>query len=289
MCLIAFGIDAHPQWPLWIASNRDEAWDRQALPLHDWTLPSGKRVYAGRDQLAGGTWLGFSEDGRVAMLTNVRNGRPQAGPSSRGELVTGWLDHDADWDGWLERFDTGQYGGFNLVLGDTRRGRWAWFTNQASASGDLPCPPGWRGRALAPGVYGLSNGALDTPWPKTVALREALARHLEAGAPALAEPELVNALLRMDYAPEAALPRTGVAPELERELSSIFVHAPRMGYGTRCSLLARCDANGHLDLQEWTHEPRRLPPEAPRPARWPLAWSVQRRISISMWGMPTSS
>ncbi|MES2424138.1 MAG: NRDE family protein, partial [Pseudomonadota bacterium] len=91
MCLIALALGAHPRWPLVIASNRDEFRSRPAAPLAEWTADNGQPVLAGRDLRDGGTWLGVTPAGRVAMLTNVRRGEPQRGVRSRGELPMRWL------------------------------------------------------------------------------------------------------------------------------------------------------------------------------------------------------
>jgi len=263
MCLIAFALQPTPDLALVLAANRDEAWSRPTAPLSAWRLPSGKTVYSGRDLKAGGTWMGVADDGRVAMLTNVRSGRPEEAPRSRGELVNSWLDSHVDWEDWLPRFDPGQFGGFNLVLGDLARGRWAWFSNRQSDSArnkgiDGTCgramPSGWHGRHLEPGLYGLSNAALDTPWPKTIALKLALKRHIDAGASADDAGDLLAALLDRVPASDAELPSTGVAPDIERTLSSAFVHAPEMAYGTRSSMLVHWHADGRLEAREWTHE-----------------------------------
>lgn len=294
MCLIAFAIGASPDWPLVVAANRDERWDRPTLPLQAWQLPSGKTVWSGRDLQAGGTWLGLAEGGRVAMLTNVRSGPPELAPRSRGELVTDWLDSDEGCVDWLRRFDPGQYGGFNLVLGDLANGRWSWVSNRVpdtpsapaaagSASDATPdglgqLAPGWQGCELEPGLYGLSNAALDTPWPKTVALKQALKRHLDDGARAEAAGDLLNAMLHMSPAAEAELPATGVAPEVEKRLSSAFVHAPEMGYGTRSSMLVHWNANGSLDAREWTHETAASVAPVERTGLWPLVNSRYLRI-----------
>jgi uncharacterized protein with NRDE domain len=280
MCLIAFAIGARPDLPLVIASNRDEQWSRPTQALRAWALPSGKLAYSGQDLQAGGTWLGLAQDGRVALLTNVRSGTPNSAPRSRGKLVNSWLDARSDWEDWLPRFDPRQYGGFNLVLGDLSRGRWAWVSNRASeavrpADADGSCrqamTAGWHGRRLGPGLYGLSNAALDTPWPKTVALKRALQRHIDAGAKADDSGDLLNALLDRVPASDAELPSTGIALDIEKALSSAFVHAPAIGYGTRSSLLVHCHADGRLDAREWTHETGTHAMPAGRPARWPLA------------------
>lgn len=289
MCLIAFAIGASPERPLVIASNRDEQWLRPTLPLQSWALPSGKLAHSGRDLQAGGTWLGLAQDGRVAMLTNVREGLPEAAPRSRGELVTDWLDTEIDWPDWLRRFDPGQFGGFNLVLGDLCKGSWCWVSNRRSAackadegigSSRSGLPPGWHGRRLEPGLYGLSNAALDTPWPKTLALKQALQNHIQAGAQLHDADLLLQALLDMPPAPDEELPATGLPIDFERRLSSPFVHAPEKSYGTRSSLLVHAHDDGRLVMQEWTHHAGPLELGSSL-ACWPLGHSTRRGIEVS--------
>ena len=125
MCLIAFAIDADPACPLLIAANRDEFFDRPTEPLHRWALPDGSFVMAGRDLRDGGTWLGVGENGRVAMLTNVRSAHPGPGRRSRGELPARWLQADIDAEDLFAGIDPAQYGGFNLIVGDFQSGVWA--------------------------------------------------------------------------------------------------------------------------------------------------------------------
>lgn len=294
MCLISFAIRARPDLPLVIASNRDEQWSRPTQALQAWRLSSGKLAYSGLDLQAGGSWLGLAQDGRVAMLTNVRCGKPELAPRSRGELVTGWLDSDSAWEDWLSRFDPLQYGGFNLVLGDLAGGRWAWVSNRSAAPDllagraestvlgwqELPC--GWHGRPLGPGLYGLSNAALDTPWPKTVALRQALKRHIDGGARADDVGDLLAALLDMERAPDTELPSTGVVLELERLLSSAFVHAPEIGYGTRSSMIVHAGPDGCVLLDEWTHDPADPMAATAASGQWCLQGSRLRRMTIQL-------
>ena len=297
MCLIAFAINAHERCPLLIASNRDEFWHRPTRPLSAWRLHNGTEVYSGQDALAGGTWLGFSTAGRVAMLTNVRSGEPATAPRSRGDLVTHWLagaDTAPDWPDFFEQFAPQDFGGFNLVLGDLGSDAWVWLSNNRPEGLEnqtdlLPTPAGWYGRKLGKGVYGLSNAGLDTPWPKTLALKNATRNALNT----LGKPEdsaewqqvLLSHLLDLRCAADEDLPSTGVPLERERALSSAFVHMPEAGYGTRSSLLAHWDGQ-QLLLDEWTHpvEPVSAPAQ-----KWPLEHSTHKRMAISMWGMPTSS
>jgi len=115
MCLVAFALSVDPSVPLWLASNRDERWDRPTTPLHRWTLPNGVSVIGGRDEQDGGTWLAASEHGRIAWLTNVREAERPAAERSRGGLVTDWLASEEPWERWHLRHDPRAFGGFNLV------------------------------------------------------------------------------------------------------------------------------------------------------------------------------
>lgn len=231
MCLAAFAIDAHPRFPLVIAANRDEAFDRPAAPMAWWRDERGLELLAGRDLTAGGTWFGLTRAGRLALLTNVREpGRFVAGAPSRGALVPAWLASTRDAAGFVQDL-TLSTNGFNLVLADLRRPAWHWFSNRA------PGP-----QALSGGVHGLSNAALDTPWPKNLGLTQDLRTAL-TDSPDLAtlQARLLAALADRQVAPDADLPDTGVGLVRERALSPRFIRIPSeqdptlARYGTRCS------------------------------------------------------
>lgn len=256
MCLIAFAIGTRPDRPLVLASNRDEFFDRPTSALHRWSeLPAG--IWAGRDQQDGGTWLGVSETGRVALLTNVRSARPAAGERSRGELAVRWLQGEQDIDTFAAGLSAPAYGGFNLVVGDLHHSRWTWLSNRNPGQPHTDAATPLQRKDLGPGLYGLSNAALDTPWPKTQRLKSALARALDTPLDdahwwASLLPALGDSVLADE------LPRTGVPAEWEEALSSPFVRAPGRGYGTRSSLVMRVrtdEAGRHIDLHEWTHSP----------------------------------
>jgi uncharacterized protein with NRDE domain len=253
MCLIAFAIGAHPRWPLVIAANRDEHYERPTTALELWTSPSGQLIASGRDERAGGTWLGISASGRVAMLTNVREPSTQARARSRGELPMAWLETDQAAEPFLAAMDWQAYSGFNLVIGDLIADQWQWISNrQPAASGPLP---GLQQRALSPGIYGLSNAFLDTPWPKTVQLTHALTHSLASlQEPQLLRERLWQALADRRRPADEELPRTGVPWPLEQELASAWVQLSSGHYGTRSSLLTLAErtADGHwlLELQE---------------------------------------
>jgi uncharacterized protein with NRDE domain len=265
MCLIAFAIGVDPAVPLFIAANRDEFLDRPTAPLHRWALPNGMEVVGGRDLRDGGTWLGVNACGRVAMLTNVRDAHARPAARSRGELASRWLAGDVSWSALLESLAPADYGGFNLVVGDLASGDWGWASNRSPQAPHDSSSPALHQRRLEPGLYGLSNAALDTGWPKTVRLKQALADALALevrGESASGRSRVLQALGDGQRLAEEALPLTGVPPAWEQALSSAFVHVPERAYGTRSSLLVRARPSAaaaagpmglSVALEEWTH------------------------------------
>ncbi|MBI4987442.1 MAG: NRDE family protein [Rhodocyclales bacterium] len=244
MCLILLAWRAHPDYPLVVAANRDEFFARPTAPAAFW--PEVPQVLAGRDLEAGGTWLGVARSGRFAALTNYRDpARNKACAPSRGGLVSRFLTGSQSPAAYLTELEScaDRYNGFNLVFGDPD-GLWC-FSN---------CGEGER--QLAPGVYGLSNHLLDTPWPKVARGKSAL----NAALCALPNEIPLFTLLRDDsIAPDEALPRTGVSLEWERLLSAAFVRMP--GYGTRSSTVLLMDATGNVRFIEQGFLPDALPGE----------------------------
>lgn len=234
MCLILVAWRVHPDFPLVLAANRDEFYARAAQSAAWWPDPS---IFAGRDLSAGGTWLGVARDGRFAALTNYRDPtRVKNSARSRGELVPACLSATDSAAAQLERLrhEASQYNDFNLLFSQGE---------QLAIYESVPA----RGRLLDPGIYGLSNHLLDTPWPKVQQAKSALGEALRQ----LPRDEGLLALLRQDVrANDAQLPHTGVSIEWERLLSSAFIQAP--GYGTRCSSVLLLDRHGEMHCQEWT-------------------------------------
>ena len=234
MCLIVFAWKLIPQCPLVMAANRDEFFERPTQAASWWE--DAPDIYAGRDLQAGGTWLGTDKQGRFAALTNIRNGRaarPEA--RSRGELVANYLRGDLDARDYIQALHVtaADYNGFNLLVGDSTSAYW--FSNGADEAE----------RALEPGIYGLSNGALDAPWPKVVRAKAQFASLLCQAAPDDAYFEM---LADTTQASDSRLPDTGVSLEWERLLSPICIESP--AYGTRASTLLRVHASGDSQLVE---------------------------------------
>jgi uncharacterized protein with NRDE domain len=238
MCLVLVVWRVHPQYPCVIAANRDEFHARPAAAAAWWADRPG--ILAGRDLEAGGTWLGLTRTGRFAALTNYRDPEQRRkDASSRGGLVVSMLESGATVPECLSFLSGvgGSYNGFNLIFSDGER------------LGIFESVPG-RGRELPPGIYGLSNHLLDTPWPKVQNAKNRLGPALED----LTDTAPLLALLRDDRpAPDAQLPQTGVSLEWERLLSSAFVRAP--DYGTRCSTIIRIERQGRAYFDEWSWDP----------------------------------
>lgn len=172
MCLLLAAYRMHPRFDLVVAANRDEYHARPTARLQPWPAPRG--VYAGRDLAAGGTWLGVDSAGRFAAVTNFRDlERPTATLPSRGRLVLGFLEQSREPARYLEALEkeAPAYAGFNLLVGDRRS---LWYASNRSPDGFA--------RELPPGIYGLSNDLLDTPWPKVLRARRALTHWLDRGA-----------------------------------------------------------------------------------------------------------
>lgn len=285
MCLIAFAINASSPWPLVIAANRDEYVERPTTPLARWETPSGATIISGRDLRAGGAWFGVTPDGRVAFLTNVREADALPALRSRGELVTQWLESRGDARAFVAGLETehNHFGGFNLVLGDFSRGHWTWVTNRSLQGPSQGVP--WHQQALAPGVYGLSNAALDSPWPKTTQLKSVLSQSLSANQPGgglqALQTDLWQALGSRERARPPGLPDPDIALAREEALSSAFVEYPEHAYGTRNSTLLTATAHqepGHAGFWDVTMEEREhlRDPAAPNQDGRAAPWRARR-------------
>lgn len=230
MCLILAAWDAHPDFTLVVAANRDEFFERISVPMHWWDdVP----VLGGRDLTAGGSWMTLSATGRFAAVTNVRDfSRPEVGLRSRGEIPVGFsagTDSPAD---YCRGLPSEEFTGYNVLASDLET---LWWTSN------------WAGAALPldAGIYGVSNAALDTPWPKVVNGKHRFTEALASGA----EVDDLFAVLADDaVAPDDLLPDTGVGIELERLVSPAFIASP--DYGTNASTVLRIRRDGSYDIEE---------------------------------------
>ena len=258
MCLIAWSWQPGGRRTLLLAANRDEWLQRPARPMHWWDAQDEgvPPLLAGRDLQGGGTWLGLRRDGLLAALTNVREPPPRdAVRPSRGELPLRFLRgrHPLDerpWEApdplaWAAELRPGMqaYAGFNLLLADLRRGRMCWVSNRAGFA------------EVQPGVHGLSNAALDTPWPKVQRLKQGVAQCPDSEGPEFEF--LLERLADPHPAPDAQIPEPPEGMQLSeqwsRGLSAPFIQLP--DYGTRCSTLLRADADGSMHVLELQRQP----------------------------------
>jgi uncharacterized protein with NRDE domain len=236
MCLLVLAWLKHSRYRLVVAANRDEFHDRPAAPLGWWN--DDARVLAGRDLRAGGTWMGVTRQGRFGVVTNFRDleSPPAADAPSRGRLVPDFLSNDLEPAGFLERLNgsAAQFAGFNLLLAT---GRSLHYFSNRDASGP---------RELGPGLYGLSNHLLDSPWPKLIRTRERFVATI--GSDEIDAARLFDALADREPADRASLPDTGLPPDWERALSSPFVLHGR--YGTRSSTVLLAGHDGRTVVME---------------------------------------
>lgn len=242
MCLIAFAWKAHPRYRLIVAANRDEFHGRPTAPAAFWE--DAPDLFAGRDLKDGGTWMGVTTHGRFSALTNYRDPREfRAGAPTRGQLVSNFLlERKTPFD-YAESLGATQhlYNGFNLLVADENS---LWYVGNRAG---VP-------REVAPGVHGLSNALLDTPWPKAVGLQADLEKALKSGASAdVLTNTLFDALADRLPSADAALPDTGVGVQRERELSPRMIVNPQ--YGTRSATVLLIDNAGNVEVAERSFTP----------------------------------
>jgi uncharacterized protein with NRDE domain len=227
MCLVVVAYAAAARFPLIIAANRDELHSRAARPAGWW--PESPRLLGGRDLVAGGTWLGVDPRGRVAAVTNVRDGTGHEAPRSRGALVTDFLGGDEPAASFAARLaDAGtQFAAYNLLLFDGSGFHYA--SNRAPSA------------RLAPGVHAFSNAPRGVEWPKTASAASGV-------MPLLSVVDPLDALFDLLAA------RSTVGSTEERYRSAHFVTGPL--YGTRCSTVILVDERGTLTFAERSFDAR---------------------------------
>lgn len=237
MCLLVLAWAVHPRYRLVVAANRDEYHARPAAPLGKWREPPG--ILAGRDLRANGAWLALDPGRRFGVVTNFRELQPpRPAAPSRGNLIPQYLSGIAGPAQFCRQLEAsaGDYSGFNLLLAD-RDALW-YAANRAQPFA----------RALPPGVYGLSNDLLDTPWPKLLRVKARFAQWLERGQATADELFALLADRTQALEGDTPLPRGGLPPDWDRILSAPFVVHPT--YGTRCSTVVLLEPGGALHLAE---------------------------------------
>jgi len=232
MCLIVFAWKTHPEYRLVLAANRDEFHQRPARDLRWW--PDNPDILAGRDLQAGGTWLAVSKPGRFATVTNYRE-QPDHRPGlrSRGEIITNFVSSQTPVDSFVSSLAGDDYAGFSLLAADRDD---LWYV---SNRGDEPLQ-------LRPGVYGLSNASLDTPWSKLVRTRDALRALTAAGE--VSETALFRIMADRTPAPSADGEAGDLPFALARELTA--PHIVSAEYGTRCATVLTWSKEEYISVSE---------------------------------------
>lgn len=244
MCLILLAWQCHPRLPLLVAANRDEFHARPAERLR---AEPGTGLVCGRDLQAGGTWLGLSRSGRFAVVTNFRDNRPPAEPRSRGALIDHFLRTDEPPEALLSQLaaEGQQYRGFSLLAG-TADALWS-FSNRTET------PP----VRVPPGLHGLSNVALNEPWPKVTRGTAALATLVDAAAADDARwRERAFDLLKDETQPEQ-VPDSDLPAEVARRNARIFIRNDT--YGTRACTLVAFRAGYEMEIFERSFGPGGVP------------------------------
>jgi uncharacterized protein with NRDE domain len=239
MCLIVVAQGVSVDFPLIVVANRDEFYDRPSAQAEFWK--EAPHVLGGRDLLHGGTWMGISRTGHLAMLSNVRDpGFHRHFPKSRGELVSDFLVGDMEEAVYLNflRECRGEYPPYNLIFG--RPGRLFYYSNYSD-----------RFSAIGSGTHGLSNHQLDTPWPKVTGTIAGIRAVIGSGS--VSPDALFDVLADRRAAADDTLPDTGVGLDWERTLSARFIVSD--GYGTRCSTVILLDREQQVSFVEKSFGP----------------------------------
>ncbi|XP_067910757.1 transport and Golgi organization protein 2 homolog [Heterodontus francisci] len=254
MCIIFFQFDPHSvsAYRLILAANRDEYYSRPTMPADFWgnnnDILSGLDMEKGRE---GGTWLGISKKGKLAALTNYLQPTNRLNALGRGYLVTNFLTEKVDGLTYLKKISSEGhlYNGFNLITAD--------FSN---TKGDTMCYYGSKSsqepKTLDPGIYGLANSLLETPWKKLVHGKKLFTDAIKQSNE-LSPENLVQELISVMNNEEFQMPDTDMEEQgqdfirpILKEFSALFVRTS--SYGTRTNTVILVDAKGHVTFTERT-------------------------------------
>lgn len=245
MCLIVFGYDVHPEYKLILAGNRDEFYQRPAVKAQFWDDKPG--ILGGRDSKAGGTWLGVNLSGHFAAITNYRDiPRHDPDAKSRGHIITKYLSGTMSPVDYLQYLDQKDeiYNGYNLIAGDMSGiGHYSNYENKVNV--------------ISPGIHGISNALLNTPWFKVEKAKNQFEELINSGS--VDDESLFALLTDSELAVKSELPKTGLDPEMEQAVSSIFIKTP--DYGSRCSTLLYLKRDGTIRFVERSYHPQTSKPE----------------------------
>lgn len=237
MCVIFLAYKSHPEFPLILLANRDEFYNRPTEAAQYWK--DFPHILAGRDLIAGGTWLGITKQGKFAAVTNYREPFAAKGSRSRGELVSNFLKSGESAEIYLKNIQNKaqEYSGFNLLAGEisAQKSEIFYFSNRDAKI-----------KKLESGLYGLSNHLLNTPWRKIENGKAALGELLKNKT--IAKESFFELLFDETLADDADLPDTGIGYSKEKTLSAIFIKT--LDYGTRCSTVLSFSSDFQSNFEE---------------------------------------
>jgi uncharacterized protein with NRDE domain len=234
MCLVLFAYKCHHEFPIVVAANRDEFYDRPTEPMYFWD--DYPQILAGRDLKEMGTWMGVTTTGKFAALTNFRNPRESNSvKTSRGVIVANFLKEDWTVAEYAENLKNNRfiYNGYNVIFGNQEE-----LYYYSNVSNDF--------KKLKPGIYGVSNHLLDSPWPKVRIGKQKLSACINEGK--VNDDYLFSILESKEKPLDWELPDTGVGTEWERTLSPIFISSEM--YGTRASTIVKMSTSGQVEVAE---------------------------------------
>lgn len=234
MCLIVFAYKSHPRYDLILAANRDEFYGRPTRAAQFWH--DHPHVLAGKDLTAGGTWMGINKQGRFAALTNYRDpAMSRKNPPSRGQIVLQYLARSCAPATFLQNLQSRAhlYMGFNVLTGTPNT-----LLHYSNIRKKI--------NRVEPGVHGLSNHLLDTPWHKVQQSKQELSALIRSDS--VTDHALFDILLNDKPAPDERLPDTGIPQKLEKTISPVFIKTD--AYGTRSSTILLIDKKGRVTFEE---------------------------------------
>lgn len=242
MCLILFAYQTESNYPFIVAANRDEYYLRPTAPASFWK--DNPDILAGRDLKKMGTWMGVNRKGSFAAVTNYRDiSNLKQDAQSRGELVSNFLANSSEPEQYLKKIKRikDKYNGFNLLTGNLEK--LFYYSNIEDKI-----------IRLDPGIYGLSNAFLNTPWPKVLKGKQMLKEVLNSASVDVLVEKLFLILADAEPFADELLPDTGVGMEMERTLSPLFISSAN--YGTRSSTVIIIDHEGTVTFKERTFHKR---------------------------------
>lgn len=226
----------HPKYKLILAANRDEFYNRPTASAKFWE--DHPQILGGRDLKALGTWMSISKTGRFAAVTNYRDpSNIRTDVTSRGEIPTDFLNAQSSPEKFIQQLHSHSedYNGFNVLVSDlTEMGHYSNYERKINI--------------LKPGVYGLSNAFLNTPWPKVQLAKQkfnAIIRN------SFSHEELLEIMTDSTQAEDTELPATGVPKKMEKQLSAMCIRMEN--YGTCCSTVITIDRDGVVNFTEKTY------------------------------------